>query len=162
MANKFVPLDDLKSSMPWIRMSARQRELVTLYLTNGYDKEAAVKSLYKCATKASLSTTICRQFGNADVKELLALHFNEPALETLKAELHRALRCPTVSQTRLRALKLLAQISGLGFESANDVQPAAEAKRMQCKVGDIILYDGQRVRVTAVNEQGHPTEGDPL
>jgi hypothetical protein len=161
---KFVPLDDLKQSMPWIRMSGKQRELVQKYISNGYDKVAAVKSLYKCSTEGSVRTTINRQFSNADVRALLALHFNESALDTLKAELQRALHCRRLSQSRVRTLKLLAQAAGLDSEgiAAEEVKPAAGAKQTQCKVGDIILVDGKKVRVTVVDMNGMPTEGDPL
>lgn len=113
MANKFVPLDDLKQSMPWIRMSAAQRRLVQKYIESGYDKVATVKSLYKCSNYASTQSTVSRQFSNPDVRALLALHFGESALDTVQAELQRALSCPNVSEKRLQAIKLLAQSAGL-------------------------------------------------
>lgn len=121
--NKFVPLDDLKSSLPWIRMSAKQRELVQKYIESGYDKVATVKALFRCSNYASTQSTVSRQFSNTNVRALLALHFGESALDTVQNELQRALSCPKVSEKRLQAIKLLAQSAGLDFDS---LMPAAK------------------------------------
>jgi hypothetical protein len=123
MANKFVPLSDLKSSMPWIRMSAKQRELVQKYIETGYDKVATVKALYRCSNYASTQSTVSRQFSNTNVRALLALHFGESALDTVQNELQRALSCPKLSEKRIQAIKLLAQSAGLDFDS---LMPAAK------------------------------------
>jgi hypothetical protein len=116
-------LSDLKSSLPWIRMSAKQRELVQKYIETGYDKVATVKSLYRCSNYASTQSTVSRQFSNTNVRALLALHFGESALDTVQNELQRALSCPKVSEKRLQAIKLLAQSAGLDFDS---LMPAAK------------------------------------
>lgn len=54
---------------------------------------------------------------------------------------------------KIEGQKLLAKV--LGLISSDAEQPA-------CSVGDVVLVDGVKHRVTAVDSNGRPTEGEPL
>ncbi len=121
MANKFVPIDQLKEMKEWVRLTADQREMVTFYIEkSGYDKVATVKKFFKCATEGSTRTSVGRQFGNEAVKAFLALHFCETPQEQFLEQLRKAIANPKLSYPRLQALRLQAKILGL---SADAVAP---------------------------------------
>jgi hypothetical protein len=140
--NKFLPLEELKTSREWIRLNASQRRLVSAYIASGYDKAQAVQTIYECGTEGSQRTTINRVFGNADVKAFLALHFGDTPQDQFKEELRRAISNPKLSQTRIQALKMLAK--SLGLDEA--AVPSAPAGKVVAEKE--FEKDGKRFRTT--------------
>jgi len=153
MESKFIPLDDLNGKngsapdLTWIRLSDNYRRLVTEYVAQNYDKVAAVKAIYKGATRRSVISTVARTFGNADVKAFLAKHFGMSDLDVLQEEIRRVLRSPKISQQRLSALRLLARAQGISLSVLNEVEASAE----KVVADKIIERDGKRYR-TKVTE----------
>jgi hypothetical protein len=146
VANKFIPIAELKETTAWVRLSPRQRELVTKYVELDHDREATVKAIYTCGTSNSVRTTINRAFGHADVKAFLALHFGESDADTFKAELKRIAASPRkVSNTRLQILKLMARVNGLDVSA---LEPEPEGKIVAEKE---IVRDGRRLKTTVVD-----------
>jgi hypothetical protein len=59
---------------------------------------------------------------------------------------------------KIEARHLYAKVA-FGVDGALPAEPETEAR---FKVGDIVLVDGVKHRVTAVDASGKPTDGDPL
>jgi hypothetical protein len=54
---------------------------------------------------------------------------------------------------KIEARRLFAKVAGLD---------GPEPEHPVCKIGDIVLVDGVKHRVTAVDANGRPTDGEPL
>jgi|ERR1700733_9049607 len=146
MANNWVPLEELKTTREWVRLSPTQRTVLEKYISNGYDREAAVKEIFKCSTLNSTRTTINRVFGNADLKAILSVHFAESELDKFKNEVRRVLNSKKVSTTRVAALRVLAKASGFNVSALSEMEAVAAEEKVVAE--KIIERDGKKYRTT--------------
>ncbi len=148
MPNKFVPIEEMKTTPEWIKLSNNYREVVTAYIGNGYDKEAAVKDLFKCGTRRGLIATISRVFGNADVRAFLSVHFGETERERFAEECRRVLNGKKISQQRLGALRILAKAQGINLAAVGELEAAGAKADEKVVAEKIIERDGKKYRTT--------------
>jgi len=152
VANNWLTLEELKETMEWIRLSPKQRELVTLYIQNDYSKAGAVKTLYKCSTPQSFCTTINRVFGNAEVKAALSTYFKQSELDKFKEEVRQVLRGKRISPTRVAALRVLAKAHNVNLAAMGELEAAATEEKVVAE--KTFSKDGKtyRTTVTEVSE----------
>lgn len=154
MASKFIPLDQLKETPEWIRLSNKQRAVMISYIENGYDKTAAINAHYNCGKPRTASTLVSMVFGNADVRAFLSRHFGETERERFAEEVRRVLNGKKISQQRLGALRILAKAQGISLSAVEEVEAAAAKADEKVVAEKVIERDGKRYRtvVTEVSE----------
>jgi hypothetical protein len=148
MASKFIPLEEMKTTPEWIRLSNTYRDVVSAYLSNGYDREAAVATVFKCGTRRGLIATVCRVFGNADVRAFLSVHFGETERERFAEECRRVLNGKKISQQRLGALRILAKAQGINPAAVGELEAAGAKADEKVVAEKIIERDGKKYRTT--------------
>jgi hypothetical protein len=142
--NKFLSIDELTITREWIRLSARQREMLLKYIELDHDKIAAVKAAgFACKNDATVRVTVNRQFGNPSMRAALAVYFGETPLDAFKEELRRAMKSPRLSQQRVQILKMLAKTQG--FDATALDASVSEGKVVAEKEFE---KDGKRFRTT--------------
>ena len=95
------------------------------------------------------------------VRTVLDLFLMRTPKEMFLEEVNKILRSRKLNPSKLRALELKGQVMfGMDLKSLRAEAAPAETKRH--KVGDVIDYAGKQVRVTKVDGNGQPIEGDPV
>jgi hypothetical protein len=145
-AKDFLGIDVLRKTRAFSELTEKQKATVEAFVSNGHNKLAAVQSAYNCKSAASARTLINRLFSNPAVVAVLALHFQDDPLDTLKAEVRRALRDKHLTPQRAAMLRLLAELQGVGSDSEKPTDSPVIADK-------VIERDGRRLR-TVVTDLG--------
>jgi hypothetical protein len=167
-----VQLSKLKASKEWQALTAKQRLWVdTLVASNG-DAVLATRSAYAAAPENATLLTYEVQ-ANLKIRAALAIYYAQSPLDVFLADLKTTIsKSKGVAKTE--AMKLYADLqlrllrgedlSGWGGLTPSKSQAAAEPENPEpvYHVGDIVLIDNKKCRVTAINADGRPTEADPL
>ena len=168
-----LSITELTQQPAYLALTAQQRVLVEKFLETA-DKVQAVQAAYNCKSKESARVMSYSVFSNLRVVAALAAANGGCDLESFKQEVMCAARNKKLSIAQLGALKLYAQLSGFvagsslsaeidSGEIAEQPAPSESPVAEHCfKVGDICLQDGKQFRVTAIDANGRPTDGEPI
>jgi hypothetical protein len=162
-------LDQLRKEPAFISLPAKFQSLVMEYLKAAAagepnPKAQAIQQVYAVKSKASARVMGCQYFAKPEIAEVLALAAGLTPREAFLAELRRLSLRRKSTPTQLAALRLFGQTMGfIDPAKKSEKKPADKsAPAHRFKVGDICLYRDKPHRVTAVDENGQPTAGDPL
>jgi len=162
-----VSWEALESTPQYRTLTAHQRNWVKALLSNGGNPVAATEAAYNCK---SLKNATCLSYEvrrHPSVRAFLELHdvlsYGAPSKEQQIASVLETIR-EAPAYSRVRAQRLLAELTGFVGTSTDDqrseTNSGLESKGPISKIGDVVLQDGQKYRVTHIDENGHPTEGD--
>ncbi len=161
----------LELSPEWVRLTPPQRVFVVEFLATG-SAFLATKVGYRAKSEKNsrvLSYELAKNpFIVAAVDVATGRVRSER--EILISEVQRQLKAAetgSIAATKLTAqlerLILGGQQEELDDEPANEVEPSSNSqKTIVAKVGDIVLVNGVQHRVSVVDENGRPTEGEPV
>ena len=165
--NSVLPFswDAVQGTNQWRELTAQQRIWCLAWIANGHDHLKATQLAYKCASPrntACLSYEVRRHKNIVRFLELYeVLTQGAPSREEQIAGVLDTIReAPAYSQ--IHARRLLAQLTGcVESEAEPDANPVVAVKS-PVRVGDIVLVDGVKHRVTKLDANGRPTDGEPL
>jgi hypothetical protein len=163
-----VAWDSLQNTKPWQALTDQQQRWCIAFIAYGGDPVKATALSYNCASPknaVSLSYEIRRHKNVITFLDLYrVLTQGAPSREEqIAGALEMIREVPAYEQVKAR--RLLAQLTGFVRED-DDLEPKVsqpvEASPARCKVGDIVLVEDVKYRVTGVDETGKPTDGEPL
>jgi hypothetical protein len=105
------------------------------------------------------------------VKNAIDVFLCKSEKEKFLEELAGACRSRKITPTKLRLFELraatefgvdLKSLRAEAVKSKRKESEAVPAETKRYKVGDVIDYDGKKVRVTKIDENGQAVEGDPV
>jgi hypothetical protein len=162
----------VRQTLAYQKLTPKQKMLIETYIATG-DKLQATKSAYQNESDEAARLNSYTHFANPRIVAVLNFWLGKTEREIMIEAVEEHLRHAEKGSTAARGL--FAQLASLKFgiaaepESKPEPEPKAEeqaktpvAVDSRIKVGDIIRADGRRFRVTAVDEQGRATDGDPL
>jgi predicted signal transduction protein with EAL and GGDEF domain len=149
-----ITLEELHVSKEFLALTERQGAWIDSFLQS-QDAGQATRIAYGDHTDPVYRAMLTRKIEtSARVLAALDLFYGRSAkekfLRDLQLDINRA-----KGVARIEARRLFAKVAGL------DGSPS-EPEHAVCNVGDIVLVDGVQHRVTAVDENGRPTDGEPL
>jgi hypothetical protein len=169
----YMPLDQLVLTAEFRRLAPRPAQWVRLYIqefirTGIFRHNAATKVVYPSALPGRIRSTAHRLRHDPKVQAVVKL-FLDSAEGNLAADLAEVQRhlgaCEPGSVAAQRLLSLKNGLKRGRYVDADDEpqnpKPAVTSSPRRSKVGTIIPYDGGFVRITAEDESGTPTAGDP-
>jgi hypothetical protein len=145
------------------RLNEQQQNFVRHWIASGGDQFFAFSHAYNTtsaeeARKGSYAVT-----QRKSIQTVIDLFLMRTPKELFLGEVNKILRSRKLNPSKLRALELKAQmLFGVDLKTLRAEAPAASAETKPHKVGDVIDYDGKKVRVTKVDGNGQPVEGDPV
>jgi hypothetical protein len=169
-----MPWETFTRSARYTGLTFKRRVWLTAFLaTNDATWAGSMAFDAKSPRNAKIVGNECKR--SLPIREALAEYAGkserEVFLESLKDTIRRA-EPGSVAQTKAQALYARMKF---GLELEMDGRPpraeesetraasvAEAAKTFVAKVGDIVLVNGVKHRVTAVDENGKPTDGEPL
>jgi hypothetical protein len=172
-----MTLPQLEATPEFGRLSPKMKLWVSSYVQHfidfgSLDPIFATKSSYQCGSDENARTFGYQILSKTKVQALLKLyaHFGksqlELDLETAEEQFRQAKPGSEPAHNLLvltmRLRKEIAAERAANVEASAPQVPAVAPEPKRFNVGDIILVDGKKVRVTAVNEAGRATDGEPL
>jgi len=145
------------------RLNEQQQNFIRHWIASGGDQFFAFSHAYNTtnveeARKGSYAVT-----QRKSIRAVLDLFLMRTPKEMFLEEVNKILRSRKLNPSKLRALELKGQVMfGMDLKSLRAEAPATPAETKRHKVGDIIDYDGKKVRVTTIDGNGQPVEGDPI
>jgi hypothetical protein len=146
MSDKFLSLDEIKTTVEWARASADVRQTFIKWVELDHDPVAVVKALRHPKNEKAARVTAARLFSIPTMRELMAVHLGESALSRFKEDVRRVLSSGKISHTKLQALKLLAKVNG--FDASALELPEPEGNVIGKK--DSVL-NGRKIRTVVVD-----------
>lgn len=140
---KFLSLEELKETRQWIGLTEQRRKLVETYITNGFDKQAAVKAAYNITTERSLTRTTAFLFAAPAITETLAVFFQDDPLTPFREEIRRELRRHKLTPQRVALFRLAAQVHGIVDVTAQPEGTVVAEKEFE--------KDGRKFRTTVTD-----------
>lgn len=183
-----ITFDELQKTAAWGDLSAKQRFFVETWIATASDgmKESerrvfSVKSAYDVASDETARVLSYQFLESPNVKAVLALYFGdleatpEGRRESFLIWLEKAIKRGKLTQADKDAIRFLFDQRGWkvpegvhgdlrtnGYTPAADREPKS-APSPKFKVGDIATDNaGKKWRITKLNEEGLPAEGDPI
>jgi hypothetical protein len=169
----YMPVDQLALMPEFRKLKPRHAEWVRLYLqefirTGIFDHNAVTKVVYPSPIAVRIRSTAHYLRHNPNIQSVVKLFLDsaEGNLATDLAEVQRHLdACQPGSIAAQRLLSLKNGLKrGRYVEDADEPQnpnPAVTSSPRRSQIGMVIPYDGGFVRITAEDESGTPTAGDP-
>lgn len=165
-----TPIDEfaaLRVSPPFRRMTPQQQTWLIEYLKTG-SLHGATKLAYPGASENSQRAMPYQILKSEAVIESLDW-FRFRDAETSRQALVDIVRkqLDAAEPGSVSAQRLCAQLQSLTIGSKPSVSepargPEESAQAQGSKIGDIVLVEGVKYRVTAVDENGKPTDGEPI
>jgi hypothetical protein len=144
--------EEFHSSKEWKSLTEGQKRWVTGVIDHG-DARRATAEAYASDDPTYVSMFTRKIESSANVIAALDVFYKRTERERFIRDLRL-----NISQSdgiaKIESQKLLARILGLVGGS--------ESEQLVCKVGDVVLANGVKHRVTAVDANGRPTDGEPL
>lgn len=135
------------------RLTQKQKAWVIAFLES-QDAAHSTEVAYGVAN-SPYASMLCRKIETSpNVVEFLDAALQRTAKQRLLFHLENVIRRSS-GIAKVEAMKMFAKVSGLDSETPEPEQPA-------CKVGDVVLADGVKCRVTEVGPTGKPIAGEPL
>lgn len=140
-----LSIEQIREHACYLDLTPRQQKLVTEYLTNGFDKEKAVRVAYPGKTPYQ---TV---FSKARVRRVLALaageNFGEKsALDIFKQDVQKLLRSPKSTPSQIAAAKLYAQLNAFVDSADGESEPQGKIVADQ-----VIERDGRKLRTVVTD-----------
>lgn len=165
-----MPIELLRIEPCFVRLTERQKLMIETYITSGADKVLSVLTAYHVKDRETARKMSYEAFSRPAVIQVLNAYWGVTPFEAFKRDVERAVRNKSLSVAQIRALELQARVSGWGCANIpnshghDEREPEAETGTSPARfsVGDTCQVDGKPYRVTAVDENGRPTSGEPL
>ena len=147
---------DFVKSAPYLSLTSGQRKWIDLFIETS-DANRATREAYGASDDAYVAMFTRKIETSPRVIAALDLFYGrsprEKFLRDLQNDIARSQGVAKIEARRLYA-KMVFGVDG---------PPSEQAESPVCKVGDIVLVDGgAKYRVTAVDANGRPTDGEPL
>jgi hypothetical protein len=155
-----ISWDVMQASETWKRLTPQQRVWVLKFIASD-DSIAATRTAYPTATDKSVKCMSYELRKNPGIVAALDFYNGKTELELDLEEIQKQIDAAepgSIAATKLIALKASLK---RGVKSASE-EPKATDESLASKIGDIVLVDGKKHRVTAVDENGKPTDGEPI
>jgi hypothetical protein len=152
MPNKFLSIEESRQTVQWARASSADREMFLKYVELDHDKVAAVKALRNPKNEKAARVTAARIFGTSTLRDLVAVHLGETALDQFTSDLRRVVTSGKINNAKLQTLKLLAKVNGFDATALESSLP--EGRILGQKVS---VLNGRRVK-TVVTDMGAANE----
>jgi hypothetical protein len=170
-----LSLSELTNTPEFNRLTVRQGIWVLVYLAHYLDTEicdavAATQAAYECASEESARVLSYQIQASPNIRATLNRFFGDDSPEIAArqnldreaqiAGLKRALKkTPPYEQPRGR--RLLAELTGLINTSEVSEPKTATVPAQKFSVGDFVMQNNQKYRVTSVDANGHPLTAEP-
>jgi hypothetical protein len=170
-----LTIAELQVSQEYITCSAKMQVWLTELVTNGFKYTDATVAAFDCKDRESARVFSYAVRNWPKIRAALNLYLGKSEREILLDKVRAALR--NAEAGGIAEQRLLAQEERLLFggtlPAEDDETPKPKAPAMgspsdvqifprRVSIGDIVLYDGVKHKVTKVDENGQPTEGDPI
>lgn len=114
-----LTVDQLRVTPEFQKLTQKQRLFVATYVASGlldgnYDAVVATRTAYQCKNLETARIMSYSLLGNIRIIEVLNMHFNRNATEEFMILLNRAVNNKHVSMAQIEALRLKANILGIG------------------------------------------------
>ena len=117
-----MTLEAFHAEMAYKTLTPRQRKMLDEYLTNGYDRTAAILAAYSVSNRRTAQQQAPKYFASRSMLAALAVYFGTDDREQFKAMLIRAVHSHRLTPQDAVVLRLLAQTSGfVGKDSEPEV-----------------------------------------
>jgi len=174
-----LTIEQLRAEQVFTDLTPRQQKMIETFASSG-DRIQAVLAAYNAKSPEVARVMAYEFFANPKVVACLTVYFQDDPLEVFKREVRRAYHNKNLSVAQVQAMKMFCDLNGWGAASLPDLhgrdadgepetskpQPVAPAvpgpTTNRFQVGDIATQDGERYRITAVDENGKPTAVDSL
>ena len=151
--NPDVNQEQFCTSKEYLALTTRQRRWIDLFVHNS-DANRATREAYGATDDAYVAMFTRKIETSPRIIAALDLYFDrsprERFLRDLQNDIAHAKGIAKIEARRLYA-RMVFGVDG----SACEEDPV-------CKIDDIVLVDGVKHRVTALDASGRPTEGEPL
>ena len=140
--SKRMPLEDLRKTPEYTRLTPKQKMFVDTYCSSGavdgqYDAVAATQAAYKCKSAEVARVMAYSLLANINLVAVLNRHFGTEPIDAFLATLDRAVHNKKLTLAQLGALQLQCEVMGFGTKIipspdhgflAKDPTPKAEKK----------------------------------
>jgi hypothetical protein len=174
----YMPLDQLVASAAFRVLSPRHAQWARLYLqgfiqTGIFDHAAATKIVYPSSCAGRVRAQSCWLRHNPKVLAVVKLFLDsaEKNIAADLAEIQRAIEAADPGGIAMQRLIILKARLKYGLRSGlkkpvetENPKPQAEVRvdvSPRNQIGSVVPYDGGWLRVTVVDVNGQPTDGDP-
>ena len=145
--------EDFIKSKEYLALTEGQRKWVEIFIETS-NANLSTRQAYNATDDAYIAMFTRKIETSPRIIAALDLFFARPPRERFLRDLQNDISHST-GIARLETRRLYAKVMGLV-----DGSPTEQVE--QCKIGDIVLVDGVKHRVTAVDANGKPTDGEPL
>ena len=156
-----MSLDELKRQRCFLDLTERQKLLVESFIVSGGDRTFAVQAAYHVANRESARALSYEMLSGTYVTDVLNTFWGRTPREILQQQVDRLCRKKKPTVAEVNALRLKCELAGFTPENmprVNGYQP----KPKQFEIGQIVLQDGTRFRVTRVDSEGKILAAEPV
>ena len=143
------------ASREFLSLTEKQRVWVDSFIETS-DANLATREAYSADDDAYVAMFTRKIETSPRIIAALDLFFARSPREKFLRDLQNDIAC-SKGIAKVEARRLYAKMV-FGVDGA----PTEEVEHSVCKVGDIVLVEGVKHRVTAVDANGKPTDGEPL
>ena len=141
------------ASKEFLALTQKQKSWVNAFV-DSLDAGLATRAAYGDETDEAYRAMLTRKIETSPrIIAALDLFFARTPRERFLRDLESDIKHST-GIAKIEARRLYAKITGLDGSPTDGVE--------HCKIGDIVLVEGVKHRVTAVDKNGKPTDGEPL
>jgi hypothetical protein len=146
---------DFANSAAYLALTARQRRWIDVFIETS-DANRATREAYGATDDTYVAMFTRKTETSPRIIAALDLFFDRSPREKFLRDLQNDI-AHSKGVAKIEARRLYAKmVFGV------DGTPSNEIVNSDCKIGDIVLVNGVKHRVTAVDENGRPTDGEPL
>jgi len=160
-------LEELEAKLDSVQLGEQEKNFLRHYVATG-DQIFAHTHAYESKDHRKDSYAVMLK---KSIRDIIDWFLKKSDKELFLEELSRACRSRKITPTKLKLFELRAatefgvDLKTLKAEAQSKKSGKAEAALAEPKrhrIGDVIDYDGKKVRVTQVDGNGQPIEGDPV
>jgi len=153
------------------RLNEQQQNFVRHWINSGGDQTFSFEQSYSAPDAETARRGAYAVLQKTSIKNAIDAFLMKTDKERFLEELERACRSRKITPSKLKLFELRAatefgvDLKTLKAEAQSKKSGKAEAAlavTKRHKVGDVIDYDGKKVRVTKIDEDGQAVEGDPV
>ena len=143
------------ASKEYLAVTDKQKVWLDVFI-DSQDAALATSTAYGAQTDSAYRAMLTRKVESSPrVLAALDLFYGRTPREKFLRDLQNDI-AHSKGIAKIEARRLYAKVTGI------DGSPTEEIEHLVCKIGDIVLVDGVKHRVTAVDASGKPTDGEPL
>ena len=168
-------LEEVQASDTRKGLRNAQERVFASAVIESFDPTFAAMTAYEMTNQENARKSSFGLLKRTQIRAVLDYWLKKSPQEKLDDDIQRELRSRRKEPlaARLRALQMRAQLVGLRMEIPRDdksadskaasvPQATALTEKKRHKIGDLIDYGHQKVRVTRIDEDGQAVEGDPV